>query len=151
AVRSRPVDRRQVDAVAARRRFAGRLAAFFAGVSLAALGAMLRAAPAPARPGAPATFFIVSAAASNDCFIMPPASALAASVALSFIALVASSANWLVSALHHCIGSTAAAGAFAAWGLAAPADGACAAASASALRGAGLIFKEAPSAPICTF
>ena len=45
-------------------------------------------------------------AASMPCFIIAPARFLAASVALSFIALAASCVNCLVSAPHHCMGST---------------------------------------------
>ena len=92
--------------LAAGRRF---LAAFGRAIALPAPAA----APSAAAPAAVAAFTGALAAAlkpaaalSNDCLSMLPASVLAASVALSFIAVVASWANWLVSAPHHCIGST---------------------------------------------
>src|SRR5438132_7217350 len=57
-------------------------------------------------PGTDAAFLIVLPAASTPCLTIALAMFLAASVAVSFIALVASSVNCLVNAPHHCIGST---------------------------------------------
>jgi hypothetical protein len=52
------------------------------------------------------TDFIAAPAASIDCFIAWPARPFAASAVESFIAFAASSVNCLVSAPHHCSGST---------------------------------------------
>src|SRR3954467_865453 len=56
-------------------------------------------------PGTDTAFLMVCPAASKLCLTMAVARFLAASVALSFMALVASCVNCLVSAPHHCIGS----------------------------------------------